>query len=146
MTGKVTVIIILGFSFCFGVLFFYFQTFAYYREVSGLKFITVNTKKIEVWNYQGISAKTSALKMRSCFNTNVSAFQTLALAKKPQPLTAPFWFSCFNSKDLQNAIDVGNARAYLAEENEVEGIDRFVVIYPDGRGYEWRQLNKKYLD
>ena len=51
-----------------------------------------------------------------------------------------------NSKDLQNAIDVGNARAYLAVENEVEGIDRFVVIYPDGRGYEWRQLNKKYLD
>jgi len=146
MNGKVTVIIILGGSFCFGILFFYFQTFAYYREVSGLQKIIVDSKRIEVWNYQGIRASTSALKMRSCFNTEVKTFHNLTLAKNPQPLTAPFWFSCFNSKDLQNAIDDGTAKAYIAVENEVKGIDRLVVIYPDGKGYEWRQLNKKYLD
>ncbi len=146
MNGKITVTVILGFSIFFGILFYYFQTYAYYQEVSGVENILVSDKRIKVWNYQGIRADTSALKMRSCFKVQTSAFRALAPAENPQPLNAPFWFSCFNSKDLQNAIDDGSARAYLAKENEVEGIDRLVVIYPDGRGYEWRQLNKKYLD
>tara|TARA_B100000029_G_scaffold474429_1_gene516720 strand:- start:162 stop:602 length:441 start_codon:yes stop_codon:yes gene_type:complete len=145
MSGKMTVIIILGSSFCFGILFFYFQTFAYYQEVLGLQSITVDSRKIEVWDYKGIRASTSALKMRSCFNAEVRDFQDLTLAKNPQPLSAPFWFSCFNSKDLQNAIDDGRAKAYIAVENERKGVDRLVIIYPDGKGYEWRQLNKKYL-
>ncbi|MFL2790291.1 MAG: DUF6446 family protein [Paracoccaceae bacterium] len=146
MSGKITVVLILGFSFCFGIIFFYFQSFAYYQEVSGIKKIEVQDRKIEVKDYLGIRADTSALKMRSCFIAKSSDFRNLPPAKKPQPLNAPFWFDCFNSKDLQEAIDGGRAKAYLAKENEADGIDRLVVIYPNGKGYEWRQLNKKYLN
>ena len=146
MSGKKTVIFILGFCFCFCGLFFYFQTYAYYQEVYGVKSILVNEKKIKVWNYQGIKANTSALKMRSCFNSKPSEFVTLYPAKNAKPLSAPFWFSCFNSKKLQIAIDKGIIVAYLAVENEKPGIDRFVTIFPGGNGYEWRQLNERYLD
>ena len=146
MSGKITVITILGTSLFFGIIFFYFQSYAYYQEFSGVVKIEVQNRKIDVENYLGIKAKTSALKMRSCFVVKPSAFRNLSLAENPQPLKAPFWFDCFNSKDLQQAIDDKRAKAYLAKENEADGIDRLVVIFPNGRGYEWRQLNKKYLN
>jgi hypothetical protein len=133
MSGKITVIIILGASLSFGIVFFYFQSFAYYQEFSGVAKIEVQDREIGVEDYLGIKASTSALKMRSCFVVKPAAFRNLPLAENPQPLKAPFWFDCFNSKDLQEAIDDDRAKAYVAQENEADGIDRLVVIFPNGR-------------
>ena len=86
----------------------------------------------------------SKLKLRGCFKIDPSAFEFFVTSIKASPLSAPFWFECFDYKEIQSDIDNGTLKAYLAEENEYPGIDRYVAISINGIGYEWRQLNKKY--
>ena len=51
-------------------------------------------------------------------------------------------YNVFNLDRIQYFIDNGKLKAYLAEENEYPGIDRYVAISINGIGYEWRQLNE----
>ena len=128
----------------FGIVFFYFQTYAYYSKVSNKEQIVVNKAQIKVEDYIGIRSDVSKLKLRGCFNIDPSAFKFLVTSFKASPLSAPFWFECFDYKEIQSDIDNGTLKAYLAEENEYPGIDRYVAISVNGIGYEWRQLNEKY--
>ena len=144
MTGKITVILLIGVTLIFGIFFFYFQTFAYYSKVSTKNQIVVNKIQIKVEDYIGIRSDVSKLKLRGCFNTDPSAFEFFVTSVKASPLSAPFWFDCFDYKKIQFNIDNGTLKAYLAEENEYPGIDRYVAISINGIGYEWRQLNEKY--
>ena len=57
------------------------------------------------------------------------------------PRNAPRWFECFNSKRIGKDLSSGSATAFLGRKNFEYGIDRYVVIYPDGRGYAWHELN-----
>ena len=61
-------------------------------------------------------------------------------------MQAPFWFNCFDNEKIQKSLENNDASAFLAKENELDGIDRIVAIYSDGRGYQWRQLNSKYME
>ncbi len=144
MTGKITVILLIGITLIFGIVFFYFQTYAYYSKVSTKDQIVVNKIQIRVDDYIGIRSDVSKLKLRGCFNTDPSAFEFVVTSTKASPLSAPFWFECFDYKEIQSDIDNGKLKAYLAEENEYPGIDRYVAISTNGIGYEWRQLNEKY--
>ena len=42
MTGKITVILLIGITLIFGIVFFYFQTYAYYSKVDAKEQIIVN--------------------------------------------------------------------------------------------------------
>ena len=144
MTGKITVILLIGVTLIFGIFFFYFQTYAYYSKVDAKEQIIVNKIQIKVEDYIGIRSDVSKLKLRGCFNIDPSAFEFFLTSIKASPLSAPFWFECFDYKEIQSDIDNGTLKAYLAEENEYPGIDRYVAISINGIGYEWRQLNEKY--
>ena len=144
MTGKITVILLIMITLIFGIAFFYFQTYAYYSKVSSKEKIVVNKTQIKVEDYIGIRSDVSKLKLRGCFNVDPSAFEFFVTNIKASPLSAPFWFECFDYKEIQSDIDNGTLKAYLAEENEYPGIDRYVAISISGIGYEWRQLNEKY--
>jgi hypothetical protein len=144
MTGKITVILLVVITLIFGVVFFYFQTYAYYSKVNAKEQIIVNKIQIKVEDYIGIRSDVSKLKLRGCFNIDPSAFEFFETSIKASPLSAPFWFECFDYKEIQSDIDNGTLKAYLAEENEYPGIDRYVAISINGIGYEWRQLNEKY--
>ena len=65
--------------------------------------------------------------------------------EKPTPLTAPFWFKCFNAERITKDLEDGKASAFLFKKEEFDGIDNVIAIYPDGRSYRWRQLNSKYM-
>jgi len=106
----------------------------------------VQEKEVPIKNYMGIDSKTSGLKLRGCFVADPKTFNQLIIYEKGTPLSAPFWFRCFNSDEIQVDLNVGKAKAFVAEENEKDGIDRIVAIYPNGSGFQWRQLNSKYLD
>ena len=43
-------------------------------------------------------------------------------------------------------MDSGAANAYMAAIEDMDGMDRVVAVYPDGRAYMWRQLNDKYQE
>ena len=144
MTGKITVILLIVITLIFGIVFFYFQTYAYYSKVDVKEQIIVNKIQIKVEDYIGIRSDVSKLKLRGCFNIDPSAFEFFVTSIEASPLSAPFWFECFDYKEIQSDIDNGTLKAYLAEENEYPGIDRYVAISKNGIGYEWRQLNEKY--
>ena len=146
MNGKILMGGLVAFTVIFGAALFYFQVYAFYDRVEGLTSLTVQDREIAVQGYEGIDAETSGLKLRGCFTTDPAAYAGLSGVSKPTPLSPPFWFDCFDQEQLQQDIDAGLATVYLAAENEKDGIDRVVAVYPDGRAYQWRQLNEKYQD
>ena len=99
-----------------------------------------------VADYDGIDAASSPLKLRGCFRIDPAAVAALAPAADATPLTAPFWFRCFYARALTRDLAAGDAQAYRIEQNAPDGFDLMLAVYPDGRGYLWRQLNLKFRD
>lgn len=146
MSGRVLVAAFALFVLIFGAALVYFQVYAYYERVEGLESIEVAGKTIPVSAYEGIDASSSGLKRRGCFRVDPADFEGLPVAQNPVPLTPPFWFDCFDTGAIAADLEAGRATAYLAAHEELDGIDRVVAVYPDGRAYEWRQLNDKYAE
>ena len=146
MNGKIFVILFLVFTIGFAATLYYFQVFAFYIKSDGLKSIVVLDRNISVRNYKGIDSVTSGLKLRGCFKVDPKEFAEIPRLIKATPLSAPPWFACFDHVEIQKAIDVGSAKAFLVSENEKDGIDRVVAVYPNGTAFQWRQLNSKFLD
>ncbi len=146
MSGKIFVLSLGFFTFVFGCCLYYFQVFAYYEESEPLSHLMVGTRKIPVENYRGIDSRSSGLKLRGCFKVNPKDFIGLPSPKKATPLSAPFWFRCFDHEVLQNAIDTKKASVYLLAENEKDGIDRVIAVFESGAAFQWRQLNSKYQE
>ena len=146
MNGKIFAGGFVVFVVIFGVGLYYALVYAYYEKVDDITEITVQERMITVTDYEGIDATSSGLKLRGCFTVTPADFEGLAQDVNAIPLSAPAWFECYNVGKLQTDLDAGRAVAYLAAENEKDGIDRLVAVYPDGRAYQWRQLNEKYQD
>ena len=85
------------------------------------------------------------MKLRECFVVDKLEDGDLPKYKKPTPLTAPFWFKCFNAASITKDLADGKASAFLFKKEEFDGIDNVIAIYPDGTSYRWRQLNTKYM-
>ncbi|MGE4611543.1 MAG: DUF6446 family protein [Paracoccaceae bacterium] len=146
MNGKIFAGGFVAFVVIFGVGLYYALVYAYYEKVNDVTQIMVQNRTIDVTNYEGIDATSSGLKLRGCFNVTPADFEGLAQGVNAIPLSAPKWFECFDVGVLQEDLDAGLAVAYLAAENENDGIDRVIAVYPDGRAYQWRQLNEKYQE
>jgi len=146
MSGKTLIIGFAVFLVIFGAGLYYSLVYAYYETVDGVTEVMVQERTITVTDYEGIDATSSGLKLRGCFTVIPSDFEGLAMDVKAIPLSAPKWFDCFDVEELHKDLNAGRALAYLAVENEKDGIDRVIAVYPDGRAYQWRQLNEKYQD
>ncbi len=139
MSGRTLMIALIGFSVIFGAVLWYYQTRGWYEPVESLTSITIDGRAVAVTDYQGIDASSSPLKLRGCFRMAPSAGPA---AEKPDPLIAPGWFDCFDAETIATDIAAGTALPLLAEFNTPYGFDRIVAYYPDGRAYQWRQINK----
>jgi len=146
MTGKIFVIGLLGFTLIFGAALWYAQFYAFYNEVDGLTSVEVDGRTIAVSDYRGLDGESSGLKLRGCFTVDPADFEGLPLAEAPVPITPPDWFDCFDVVELTHDVESGVATSYMAAKEEMEGLDRIVAVYPDGRAFLWRQLNEKYQD
>ena len=145
MSGRALALGLVIFTLIFGAALWWFQTQAFYAEITDVTEIDVQGSDLPVVNYRGIDADTSPLKLRACFRIRDGVAPD-ALAHFPKadaatPLIAPAWFDCFDAARLQADIDAGPLRAVIAARNEPVGFDRIVATYPDGRGFMWRQLN-----
>ena len=141
MSGRALVITLVAFTVIFGAVLWYFQTYAFYAEL-GAETVTIAGRDYAVSDYRGIDAMTSPLKLRSCFY--LPAVPDAPVAENPTPLVAPGWFDCFDARTIAEALEAGDAIAYLAQPDEFDGVDRLVARYADGRAFEWRQFNDKY--
>lgn len=146
MSGKTLVIGLLVVLVVFGAGLYYAQNYAFYQVVDGRTSIAVADREIAVGGYRGIDATSSGLKRRGCFEVDPEAFEGLPPAEGAEPLTAPFWFDCFDAEALATDLAAGRAVAFMAALEDVSGIDRLVAVYPDGRAYEWRQLNARFAE
>ncbi len=138
----------------------YFQDYAYYREV-GLKATGVTDGVMElteirlttrdggfpelvpVTEFSAIDAATSPLKFRGCFHIAQSLDhlkRTYLAAENATPLRPPHWFKCFDTARLTQDLASGAAFAFLGERDVVEGVDRLVAVYADGRAFAWHQF------
>ena len=145
MNGKRFIVLFLSRVFIFTVALFYFQNYAYYDSIDSRQNILLGKKRYEISYYQGIDSESSGLKLRECFVVDILDDINLPKYEKPTPLTAPYWFKCFNAERITKDLEDGKASAFLIIKEEFDGIDNVIAIYPDGRSYRWRQLNTKYM-
>ena len=145
MKGKHFILLFLCSVLIFTVTLFYFQNFAYYTSIDIRQNILLGKKRYEISNYQGIDSESSGLKLRECFVLDILDDINLPKYEKPTPLTAPFWFKCFNAERITKDLEDGKASAFLFKKEEFDGIDNVIAIYPDVKSYRWRQLNSKYM-
>ena len=66
-------------------------------------------------------------------------------AKYTTALQTNTWYHICASFKWTTGTD-GILKAYLTEKKEVPGIDRYIAISQNGSGFEWRQLNEKYME
>ena len=134
-----------------GAALYYLQVYAYYTEVTAqvanvqmTSIVTGAPEPILFENYKGIDSDSSPIRYRACFDTALSqamlteTYQTYTGAT---PLVAPGWFDCFDAIAIGDAIESGEAIAFMGVENITYGVDQVVAVFPDGRGYVWQQIN-----
>jgi len=155
VNGKLVVGSIVLTALVAGIAGYWLQEYAFYTQVSfspGSEIVLTPfsgaPEAIPVKDVTGIDGTSSPLKFRACF-TAVQSLATLTEAyevyDKPTPLNAPGWFSCFDADRIGEALDSGEAVAFLSQANiapnrENIEIDRVVAVFPDGRAYAWNQL------
>ncbi len=150
--GKLIVGGILGIAALVGAAVYYFQVYAFYTAVSFTPGAEIRLTPIigdapEVIiadNVDGIDANSSPLRFRACFHTPLTQAmltETYKVYDGATPLYGPSWFSCFDADAIGEALERGEALAFLSERDISPGVDRVVAVFPDGSAYAWHQTN-----
>lgn len=157
MLGRIIVGFIVLSALIGGASVWYTAESAYYEPVvfqpgAEIRLVPIaggEPEAIVVSNLQGIDADSSPIKFRACFTTPLTlATLTETYRDYPaaEPLIAPTSFDCFDAKEIGEALESGEALAFLSEPNIHPGVDRVVAVFPDGRAYAWQQLNDTYKE
>ena len=141
MNGRYVMGALLVFAALFGAALWYFQTRAFYQEVTGVTEVSAYGDAFPVSDYRGIDAGTSPLKLRACFTVDWDYWPSDEYKDVAEPLIAPDWFDCFDAAQIAADIQARKATAILADENAPYGFSRFIAQYEDGRAFMWRQIN-----
>jgi hypothetical protein len=152
MIGRVAAVALLACALVAGAAMYWLQTRAFYERIpdgpgAEVRLTSLSTGAPEPITYDGfeaIDATSSPIRYRACFTTPLrfgTLTETYAPAADPVPLTAPGWFDCFDAAAIAEALDSGDALAFMGHENITYGIDRIVAITRDGRGYSWHRIN-----
>src|SRR5690606_2317231 len=126
-----------------GAAMYYLQVYGFYDEVEYTPddiqltvLVTGTPEPILVDDFTGIDADSSPLRFRGCFTTPMSQAmltETYVTYPRAEPLTAPGWFDCFDANAIGEALETGEAIAFLGEENIEYGVDRVIAVFGDGR-------------
>lgn len=152
MTGKVVGVLMVMIAVVFGAFVYWSQEYAYYQPVSfqpGAEIVLTPIESdvpeaILAENVEGIDADSSPLRFRACFHTPLTQgmlTETYRAYETAVPLNGPEWFDCFDAGAIGEALDKGEALAFLGQSNITYGIDRVVAVLPDGRAFAWNQIN-----
>jgi hypothetical protein len=146
VNGKYLVIGLAGSAVIAGAAMWYLQVYAFYDRLPDTTVLRVTTESgpqpLSLSAFQGIDATSSPLRFRACVTLAQPGELTGAVpATKPDPLTAPGWFDCFDAASIGAALQRGEAVAWLSEREIHRGVDRIIAVYPDGRAFAWQQLN-----
>jgi len=135
-----------------GIAVYWLQEYAFYDKASfqpgnEIKLTLIETglpEPILADGVEGIDADSSPLRFRACFHTPLTQAmltETYKMYDKAVPLNAPTWFGCFDAARIGEALEQGEAIAFLSQANIAPQVDRVVAVFPDGRAYAWHQLS-----
>lgn len=149
MTGKLLAGFIVLAALVAGVSMYYLQVYAYYDRLPQTDMVTMTrldgvAEDLPAEGFEGIDADSSPIRFRACFSvpmTTAMLTETYRVYDRPEPLVAPGWFDCFDANAIGEALEAGEATAFLGQENVHYGIDRVIAVYPDGRAFAWNQIN-----
>lgn len=125
----------------------YTQFHAYYHELPPEDTVM---GKYPVVEWAGIDASSSPLKKRVCLRVSPEVTQQITDDEYElnggEPLVAPGWFECFDARQIARDLESRQARLYMIGPSGSEGVDEFMALYADGRGYIWPQLQDRFKD
>ena len=152
MNGKIVGGFIVLVAAVAGIVVYWLQEYAFYDKASfqpgnEIKLTLIETglpEPILADGVEGIDADSSPLRFRACFHTPLTQAmltETYKMYDKAVPLNAPTWFGCFDAARIGEALEQGEAIAFLSQANIAPQVDRVVAVFPDGRAYAWHQLS-----
>jgi len=152
VNGKIVAVGLVLTGLTAGIAMYWLQVYAFYEPVSftpGAEIMLTpiigeTPEAIVVGDVQGIDANSSPLRFRACFTTPLTLAtlsETYKVYDGAVPTIAPGWFDCFDAQAIGDALESGEALAFLSQEGIAPEIDRVVAVFPDGRAYAWHQLN-----
>jgi hypothetical protein len=149
MSGKIIGIVIMLSAAIAGGTLYYLQIYGFYEavyeeEVALVSLATDAPESIPFENFEAIDAESSPIRYRACFTTTLSLpflTESYVLVDDATPRNAPGWFDCFDAEAIADELDAGTALTFLGQKNVDFGVDRYVAITEDGRGYVWHELN-----
>jgi hypothetical protein len=148
MKGRTVGLILIGCGLIAGVAMVYLQLFAFYDRPGPVPMTLTRIDgavvEIPAEDMDTIDSASSPIRFRACFTSPLTVTQLADLYEPfpdPEPLVAPFWFSCFDARAIAADLETGAATAFLSEKNFRFGVDRVVAVTDDGRAFAWHQLN-----
>ncbi|MBW7922727.1 MAG: histidine kinase [Rubellimicrobium sp.] len=150
--GRMLIVVLLALAVVAGVGLYWLQNYAYYRtlsapseEITLVSDISGLPEAVPYTNFRAIESVSAPVGFRSCFDIGLAA-EVIARNYTPypgaEPLIAPRWFDCFDAVALGEALERGEATAWLGRRDVIWGFDRVVAIMPDGRAAGWNQINR----
>ena len=151
MNGKIVGGFLVVTALVAGIAMYWLQVYAFYApvaftpgdEIRLTPFESGVPEAILVEDITGIDGSSSPLRFRACFTTPLTqAMLTETYRDYPAaaPTIAPSWFDCFDAAAIGEALEKGEALAFLAQADIAPRIDRVVAVFPDGRAYAWHQV------
>lgn len=151
MNGKIVGGGILAIAFLAGGALYYLQVFHFYDPVNpGALEISATgvdgtSVMLDLADVTAIDARSSPIRFRACFTVSSPPdINALTRYDAAEPLTAPYWFDCFDAASIASALESGQAHALLGQADIAHGVDRVLAILPDGQGFAWHQINPDF--
>jgi hypothetical protein len=150
--GKVIGVGLVVIGLIAGAGMYWLQEYAFYTEVAFPTGEEIRLTLIEggvaepilASGITGIDADSSPLRFRACFTTPLGLpmlSETYKIYDGAEPLNAPSWFDCFDAQAIGEALEKGEAVAFLSEAGIAPQIDRVVAVFADGRAFAWHQIS-----
>ncbi len=149
-SARLALIGILGTAAVAGVGMYYLQVYAYYEELTPEQVGPIHlaapdgAETLAVSDLRAIDSDSSPIRFRACFTTRepLDAIAARAIPYEgAAPRIAPDWFDCFDAEAIGEALEAGEAQAFLSVPDLRYGIDRVIAVLPDGRGFAWHEIN-----
>ncbi|MEZ5714289.1 MAG: DUF6446 family protein [Paracoccaceae bacterium] len=152
MNGKLVGSFIVVTALIFGAVVYYYQEYGYYVEVAArgdddvmlTSLASGRPEPILYSDFKAVDADSSPIRYRACFiaqNSIPMLTETYQAYPGAEPLVGPRWFDCFDAQEIGQALEQGDAVAFLGTRNVHYGVDRVIAVLPDGRGFAWHQIN-----
>lgn len=150
--GRILIVALLVLAAVAGGGLWWLQNYAYYNRLAApvealtlVSDVTGLPEAVPYDNFRAIDSVAAPIGYRSCFDIGLPA-GTLARGYQPypgaEPLVAPRWFDCYDARALGEALESGEAQAYLGRRDVVWGFDRVIAVLPDGQSFGWNQINR----